>query len=215
MSAFMNIFRRESAQKPRKASAESTLKAEITLVNHAYGIVVHPGDNEPGSEDTTTLSGSFFLKSDSTFNVCGTRVSFIVPYRFKRPKKDTWEEVILYEQSELFICGDKRDAIIVEYDEHEDLITRRINFGIVVPKDIATYEYLPAGGFIQPHIRVSVELDNINWHPDALRALPAAPPGYTNEGTVVLQDDTLNIQRWTGGSVIPHEGKFSSFLIPP
>jgi hypothetical protein len=185
------------------------MEADIGLQNH--GIVVHPGDAEPGSEDNTVITGNFLLKSDSSINICGTRFSFIVLYKYKRLGKDTWEEAILHEQSQTYICGDKRDTIHIhkEYEQDKDTIRRRINFSIVVPKDIPTYEYLAAGGIIQPHMRVSVELNNVDWDPQELRSLPQAPPGYTDDGTVVLQNHLLT-ERWTGGSVIPENGKSCS-----
>jgi hypothetical protein len=182
------------------------MKAHIRLQND--GIVVHPGDSDSGSEDTTMVSGVFTLESDSSINVCGTRIAFVVQYRYKRPGKDVWEEGILYEHGETFICGDKRDAIHVQYKEQGGLIQREIRFAIVVPKDIATYEYLEAGGIIQPMIRVSVELDNVDWAPDELRALPLAPPEYVDDGTIVIQNHKLVTERWSGGSVIPDNGKF-------
>lgn len=204
-----NLFRRE----PPAPTATPTrsqpvpMEANIKLQNH--GIVVHPGDAEPGSEDNTIISGHFLLKSDSSINICGTRISFIVLYKYKRLGKTTWEEGILHEQSQTFICGDKRDEIHVEYEEDKDAITRRINFSIVVPKDIATYEFLPAGGIIQPHMRVSVELNNVDWNPQELRALTQAPPGYTDDGAVVLRNHLLT-ERWTGGSAIPENGESHS-----
>lgn len=222
---FRNIFRRESSAPKRPQPAP--MEADIKLQNH--GIVVHPGDAEPGSEENTVISGHFLLKSDSSINICGTRISFIVLYKYKRLGKETWEEAILHEQSQTFICGDnKRDLIHVEYEEDKDIIRRRINFSIVVPKDIATYEYLPAGGIIQPHMRVSVELNNVDWDPESkqsaeaddiaytlpeLRALPQAPPGYTDDGTVVLQNHLLT-ERWTGGPVIPENGESCSLSCP-
>lgn len=197
---FKNIFRRESA-----APKRTPMKADIRLQND--GIVVHPGDSESGSEDTTMVSGWFKLESDSSINVCGTRVAFVVQYRYKRPGKDIWEEGILYEHGETFICGDNRDAIHVQYSECGGLIQRQINFAILVPKDIATYEYLPAGGIVQPMLRVSVELDNVDWDPNELRALPLAPPEYVDDGTVISQNHKLVTERWSGGSVIPENGK--------
>ncbi|KAI5451737.1 hypothetical protein NCC49_001384 [Naganishia albida] len=179
---FRNIFRRESSAPKRPQPAP--MEADIKLQNH--GIVVHPGDAEPGSEENTVISGHFLLKSDSSINICGTRISFIVLYKYKRLGKETWEEAILHEQSQTFICGDnKRDLIHVEYEEDKDIIRRRINFSIVVPKDIATYEYLPAGGIIQPHMRVSVELNNVDWDPESSTGLhgrwhsrPSKPPSH-------------------------------------
>jgi hypothetical protein len=199
---FKHLFRRETAPK------RSPLKADIQLQND--GIVVHPGDSDSGAEDTTTISGVFNLVSDASVNVCGTRIAFVVQYRYKRPGKDTWEEGILHEHGETFICGDNRDAIHVQYSESGGLIQRQINFAILVPKDIATYEHLPVGGTVQPQIRVSVELDNVDWQPDELRALPAAPPVYVEDGTVVSHHHKIVTERWSGGSVIPQNGKSRS-----
>lgn len=196
---FKNLFRRESAAK------RSSLKADIKLQND--GIVVHPGDSDTGSEDTTMISGVVHLTSDSSINVRSTRIAFVLHYRYKRLGKDTWEEGILHDYGETFVCGQKPDAIDVSYNRPGGTIDRRIDFAILVPKDTATFEYLPAGGMIWPQIRVSVEIDYLDWQPDELRALPVAPPVYVDDGTIVNNNHQIISERWSGGSVIPEDGK--------
>lgn len=197
---FKNLFgRRESTVK------RSALKADIKLQNN--GIVLHPGESDSGSEDNAMISGVVHLTSDSSINVRSTRIAFVLQYRYKRIGKDVWEEGILQEHGETFVCGQDNDAISVSYSIDGGTIERRLDFAILVPKDTATFEHLPSGGTIWPQIRVSVELDYLDWLPDELRALPLAPPVYVDDGTIVNNNHQIVTERWTGGSVVPDSGK--------
>lgn len=202
---FKNFFgRRESSTK------RSSLKAHIKLQND--GLVLHPGENDVGSEDNAMVSGVVHLTSDSSINVRSTRIAFVLQYRYKRVGKDVWEEGILQEHGETFVCGQDNDAIAVSYSKNGGTIERRLDFAILVPKDTATFEYLPCGSRISPQIRVSVELDYLDWQPDELRALPPSPPVYVDDGTIVNSNHQIVTERWSGGSVVPTSGQYSKTI---
>ncbi|KAJ9106747.1 hypothetical protein QFC19_003059 [Naganishia cerealis] len=198
---FKHLFRKDASPK------RSSLTADIQLQN--VGIVVHPGDtseSSASSNENVIVSGVATLTSDASIIIRSIRVAFVIEYRYKRLGKDTWDQGILHEQGETFVDGEET-TVHVCYSENGGVIRRRIDFGILIAKDIATYELL-AQAKISPQIRVSVEFDYANWSPDALRALPIAPPVYIDDGTIIHDQHRLITEIWSGGSVIPKDGEF-------
>lgn len=198
---FKNLFRKDTPPK------RSPLTVDIQLQN--VGIVVHPGEASEvssSSNGNTVVSGVVSLVSDPGISIRSIRVAFMIEYRHKRVGKDTWNQGILHEHGETFVDGiDQTDSVHVCYSENGGIIQRRIDFGILVAKDIATYELLTYAQ-VSPQIRVSVEFDYVNWSPDALRALPIAPPVYIDDGTTILNQHRVVTELWSGGSVIPKHG---------
>ncbi|KAJ9114271.1 hypothetical protein QFC22_005723 [Naganishia vaughanmartiniae] len=197
---FKNLFRKDTSPK------RSPLTVDIQLQN--FGIVVHPGDTpdaSASSNENTMVSGVATLSSDPSIIIRSIRVAFMIEYRHRRPGMDTWTQGILHEHGETFIHGlSETDAIDVCYSEDGGVVRRRIDFGMLIAKDIATYERLPHAR-ISPQIRVSVEFDYADWPPNALRALPVAPPVYVDDGTFIPDQHRFVSEIWSGGSVIPKD----------
>jgi hypothetical protein len=205
---FKNLFRRDTSPK------RSPLTVDIQLQN--YGIVVHPGDTPDASvssNENTMVSGVVSLTSDRSILIRSIRVAFMIEYRHRRVGKNTWTQGILHEHGENFVDEpDEPDPIDICYSKDGGTIQRRIDFGILIAKDTATYERL-SHGKISPQIRVSVEFDYADWPQDALRALPIAPPVYIDDGTVIPDQQRLGSEIWSGGSILPEDGEseFSRF----
>ncbi|KAJ9096453.1 hypothetical protein QFC21_005275 [Naganishia friedmannii] len=197
---FKNLFRKDTSPK------RSPLTVNIQLQN--FGIVVHPGDTpdaSASSNENTMVSGVATLDSDPSIIIRSIRVAFMIEYRHRGIGKDTWTQGILHEHGETFVDGlSKTDAIDVCYSEDGGTIRRRMDFGMLIAKDMATYERLPYAK-ISPQIRVSVEFDYADWPADALRALPIAPPVYVDDGTVIPDHHRFVSEIWSGGSVIPKD----------
>ncbi|KAJ9104963.1 hypothetical protein QFC19_003760 [Naganishia cerealis] len=204
---FKQLFRKEAAP------ARPLLTTSIRLQNDLWVVNPPAEPDAPTStilgDDTIMLSGVTEFVSDADVCVWNVRVALVLQYSYRDSKTQRWEQGIIYEQGQTF--EHTHDALQVFLDEDDKLIKRQIDFGILLPRSLATYEHLPHAKMI-PQIRVSIEFSKTTWSPAALAALPPSPPMYIDkEETSMIAGRRFISESWRGGSVlIAREGESHS-----
>jgi hypothetical protein len=195
----------------RNTSAHPALSTEIHLQNDL--VVVHPSapstseDPTVTNNDETILSGSVSIVSESNVLIWNIRIALVVVCKYRRPGEETWNQVIIYEQSRVFNHLDREARLSTSSDRRK--IHRHIDFALMVPGNIATHEYL-RHGMIVPQVRVSVEFSENTWSPAALAALPTLPPVYLDEpgGLTTIAGRHMRTESYSGGAIrAPPPGK--------
>lgn len=194
------------------------LTTRIRLQNDL--VVVHPRPAPDPHDDTTSaaglgagvpddtlLFGHASIAADPAINILAVRVGLVVVYRYKlAPTDEKARECIIFEQNRSF----ERDEIVVTSTSttkdapSAPLIHRRVNFDILVPASLPTYEH-SAHGIILPQVRVTVEYA---YSPSSRDAIEEASPGTavaaaeeTEEGSLILGRRMIT-DRWQGGGTV-------------
>jgi hypothetical protein len=201
---FKNLFRREASP------STPLVTTSVTLQNDLW--VIHPPadrDAEPSASlgDDTMLSGVADFVTDANVILWNVRVALVMEYSCRVPDTNRWKQTIIYEQGQTF--EPQVDAVQVFASEGGKHITRRIEFGILLPRNLATYDHLPHAKII-PQVRVTVEFSKNTWSSAALAKLPRSPPVYVDgEEGKLIAGRRFNSESWRGGSVlIGREGRF-------
>jgi hypothetical protein len=207
---FKQLFRKESTP------TQPLLTTSIRLQNDLW--VIHPPPEDALAsgtlgDDTIMLSGVATFQSDVHVQIWNVRVALVLQYSYRCSKTQQWQQGIIYEQGQTFEepCseqGGSPQALQVFLDKRDNTIKRRIEFGILLPRSLATYEHLPHAKMI-PQVRVSVEFSKLSWTPAELAALPPSPPVYVDKDeTCLIAGRRFVSESWRGGSVlIEREGK--------
>ena len=201
---FKNFFRKEAS--PSRPLVTTT----VTLQNDLW--VIHPPtdpDAAPSANlgDDTMLSGVATFVSDANVIIWKIRVALVMEYSYRVPDTNRWQQSIIYEQGQTFKAP--LDAVQTFATEDGKHIKRQIDFGILLPKSLATYDHLPHAKII-PQVRVTVEFSKNTWSSAALAALEPSPPVYVDseEGRLIA-GRRFNSESWRGGSVlISREGVY-------
>lgn len=213
---FKSLFRKDSTP------SQPLLTTTIRLQNDLW--VIHPPPEDALTsntlgDDTIMLSGVASFVSDAHVQIWTVRVALVLQYSYRCSKTQEWKQGIIYEQGQTFdeCCAEQDGSpqvLQVFLDKRDKSIKRRIEFGILLPRSLATYEHLPHAKMI-PQVRVSVEFSKLTWTAAELAALPPSPPVYVDkEETNMIAGRRFVSESWRGGSVlIEREGESTSFRL--
>lgn len=202
---FKSFFAREATP------AKPVLTTSVALQNDLW--VIHPpadGDAAlPTSmgEDTMVRGVASFVSEPNAL-LWDVRIALVVQYSYRLPGTSRWEQAIVYEQGQTFKHDDPEDPVQVFSMNDGKEIKRQIEFGMLLPRSLATYEHLPNAKII-PQIRVTAEFSKNTWSAAALAALPRSPPVYVDsEESKEIAGRRFISESWRGGSVlIDREGE--------
>lgn len=202
---FKSFFAREAA--PTKP----VLTTSVKLQNDLW--VIHPpaDDNADLSlttnvgEDTMVRGWASFVSEPNAL-LWNVRIDLVLQYSYRLPGSNRWEQSIVYEQGQSFKHDDPGDPVQVFSVDEGKHIKREVEFGMLLPRNLATYEHLPHAKII-PQIRVTAEFSKNTWSAAALAALPPSPPLYVDSDRTIAGRKFIS-ESWRGGSVlIDREGE--------
>lgn len=176
-------------------------------------VVVHPrstplpldslDDPSSGVElvvpDDTLLFGHATITAEPYIIIHSVRVGLVVVYRYKQPTDDKLCEAIIFEQYKLF----SPDEIQITTKETSRLVHRRVNFDILVPASLPTYEH-STHGIILPQVRVMVEYGYSPLSKETIESITANPPSAADdkeEPSLILGRKMIT-DRWQGGGTV-------------
>lgn len=200
---FKSFFAREAA--PTKP----VLTTSVKLQNDLW--VIHPPvdsniDSTTNVGEDTMVRGWASFVSEPNALLWNVRIALVSQYSYRLPGSNSWEHTIIYEQGQLFKHDDPGDPVQVFSIDDGKQIKRQIEFGILLPRNLATYEHLPHAKII-PQIRVTAEISKNTWSAAALAALPPSPPLYVDSDRTIAGRKFVS-ESWRGGSVlIDREGE--------
>lgn len=154
-----------------------------------------------GVPDDTLLFGHASIAADPYITIHSVRVGLVVVYRYKlSPNDEKPRETIIFEQYKSF----SQDEILVTVKDSNQLIHRRVNFDILVPASLPTYEH-SAHGIILPQVRVTIEYGYSSLSREAMDSIAATSPGaaleQNEEGSLILGRRMIT-DRWQGGGTV-------------
>ncbi|KAJ9092941.1 hypothetical protein QFC19_008539 [Naganishia cerealis] len=204
MNKLKRYFGRDRLPLPR-------LNTRIRLQNDL--VVVHPrstplpmdpvdestSGTELGVPDDTLLFGHATITAEPYINIYSVRVGLVVVYRYKLSADDKPCESIIFEQYKSF----SQDEIQLTVKESSRLIHRRVNFDILVPASLPTYEH-SVHGIILPQVRVMVEFGYNSLSRETIDLIAANPPlamDEKEEPSLIL-GRTMITDRWQGGGTV-------------
>jgi hypothetical protein len=204
MNKFKRYFGKDRVPLPRPTT-------RIRLQNDL--VVVHPRSTElpldslddPSSNvelcvpDDTLLFGHATITAEPYIIIHSVRVGLVVVYRYKQPTDDKLCESIIFEQYKLF----SPDEIQLTTKETSRLVHRRVNFDILVPASLPTYEH-STHGIILPQVRVTVDYGYGPLSKETIESITANPPTAMDdkeEPSLILGRKMIT-DRWQGGGTV-------------
>ncbi|KAJ9116306.1 hypothetical protein QFC22_004746 [Naganishia vaughanmartiniae] len=204
MNKFKRYFGKDRLPLPRPST-------RIRLQNDL--VVVHPRStplpldslDDPSSNvelsepDDTLLFGHATITAEPYIDIHSVRVGLVVVYRYKQPTDERLCESIIFEQYKSF----SPDEIQLTTNETSRQIHRRVNFDILVPASLPTYEH-SAHGIILPQVRVMVEYGYSPLSKDTIESITANPPSAIEEKeeTSVILGRKMITDIWQGGGTV-------------
>jgi hypothetical protein len=154
-----------------------------------------------GVPDDTLLFGHANIVAEPYITIHSVRVGLVVVYRYQPSPEDKPREAIIFEQYKAFTP----DEILVTVKDSSRLIHRRVNFDILVPASLPTYEH-SAHGILLPQVRVKVDFGYGSLSPDAVDSILAANPGglgvEEKEEPSFILGRRMITNRWQGGGTV-------------
>lgn len=203
MKKFKRYFHKDRLPQPR-------LTTRIRLQNDL--VVVHPrtaplpsdsADESSvsglGVPDDTLLFGHANIIAEPYITIHSVRVGLVVVYRYKPSADDKPRETIIFEQYKSF----SPDEISITVKDSSRLIHRRVNFDILVPASLPTYEH-SAHGILLPQVRVDVEFGYSSLSKEAIDSIVANPPAAIEEKeeAAFILGRRMITDRWQGGGTV-------------
>lgn len=202
---FKHLFGREASP------SKPVLATSVTLQNDLW--VIHPPTDSDAELSTnigedTMVRGVASFVSEPNALLWEVRIALVVQYSYRFPGTDRWEQAIVHEQGQTFKHDDPGDPVQVFSMNGGKQIKRQVEFGMLLPRSLATYDHLPNAKII-PQIRVTAEFSKNTWSAAALAALPRPPPMYVDSEEIrTIAGRRFISESWRGGSVlIDREGE--------
>lgn len=154
-----------------------------------------------GVPDDTLLFGHAEIIAEPYITIHSVHVGLVVVYRYQPSPETKPREMIIFEQYKAFTS----DEILIEVKDASRQIHRRVNFDILVPASLPTYEH-SAHGILLPQVRVKVEFGYGSLSRDAVDTILAVTPGMggseEKEDPTVILGRRMITDRWQGGGTV-------------
>jgi hypothetical protein len=191
---------------PPRLTTRIRLQNDLVVVHpRTEAIPLDPIDESSetglGVPDDTLLFGHASIAADPYITIHSVRVGLVVVYRYKLASTDEKpRETVIFEQYKSF----SSEEILVTPKDSSNLVHRRINFDILVPASLPTYEH-SAHGIILPQVRVTVEYGYDSMSREVMDTIAASPPAaaveQSEEGSLILGRRIIT-DRWQGGGTV-------------
>lgn len=191
------------------------LTAQIHLQNDI--VIVHPqpasgpsfDDETLSVQDETLLSGHVNIVAQPYLNLYTIRVGLVVVYRSKAAEDSDTQETILFERYKSFDLEEIQYTSVVPPSTPNHLISRRIDFDILVPASLPTYEHSKYG-IVLAQVRLDVDFGYAVTPAglmsaetlDYIRANPPVQMKDEGESPPMVLGRPMILDRWQGGGKV-------------
>lgn len=182
------------------------LTAQLHLPNDV--VVVHPRstngpanpDDAAFSQDDTLLSGHAVIIAQPYLTLYTIRVGLVVVFRYQLPEDTQTHETVIFERYKSFDQEEIQYTSVSRQSAQKHLIHRKVDFDILVPASLPTYEHSPYG-IILAQVRLEIDFGYAGTSggllsKEALDYIRANPP-------VQLQDEEEKAPTVLGRAMIP------------
>ncbi|KAJ9095216.1 hypothetical protein QFC20_006693 [Naganishia adeliensis] len=202
------------------------LTAQLHLPNDV--VVVHPRstngpanpDDAAFSQDDTLLSGHAVIIAQPYLTLYTIRVGLVVVFRYQLPEDTQTHETVIFERYKSFDQEEIQYTSVSRQSAQKHLIHRKVDFDILVPASLPTYEHSPYG-IILAQVRLEIDFGYAGTSggllsKEALDYIRANPP-------VQLQDEeekaptvlgrAMILDLWQGNGKVTFPDRKSSWML--
>lgn len=200
------------------------LSAKIHILNDV--VVVHPRptqvpinpDDATFTQEDTLLSGHAIIIAQPYLTLYTIRVGLVVVFRFQLPEDTKTHETILFERYKSFDQEEIQYTSISRQSAPNHLIHRKVDFDILVPASLSTYEHSPYG-IILAQVRLEIDFGYAGASTglmgkealDYIRANPPVPDQQEIETAPTVLGRPMILDLWQGDGKVtfPDRKSFS------
>lgn len=211
MDKLKRILKPSTLPAPR-LTAQIHLQNDIVVVHPRSSSSVGPpalDDDSPAVQDDTLLSGHVTILAQPYLNLYSIRVGLVAVCRNKAVADPDTKETIIFERYKSFDLEEIEYTSLVSPSTPNHLISRKIDFDILVPASLPTYEHSPYG-IVLAQVRLAVDFGYAVTPSGLISAetveyVKANPPvamKEEKESPPMVLGRPMILDRWQGGGKV-------------
>jgi hypothetical protein len=185
------------------------LTAHIYIPNDV--VVVHPRSTKGPADDTTftqedtLLSGHAVIIAQPYLTLYTIRVGLVAVFRYQLPESPKIHETVIFERYKSFDTEEIQYTSLPRQSNQNHLINRKVDFDVLVPASLSTYEHSPYG-IILAQVRLEIDFGYAGASTgfmskealDYIRANPPRPIEEEEEKAPTVLGRPMILDLWQG-----------------